>query len=62
MWESIQVLVGPATHRGRYRLEGSRIVLEWRGGRMVTSYGNLRPEIVASAQLRQLVSTELLAA
>jgi len=62
MWELIQVSVGPAMHRGRYRVEGSRIVLEWRGGRTATSCGHLRPEIVAEARLRQLVSSERLAA
>ncbi len=62
MWQSIQISVGPATHRGRYRMEGSRLVLEWRGGRTFTSCGHLKPEIVAQAQLRQLVSRPLMAA
>lgn len=57
MWESIQVAVGPRTHRGRYRLEGRRVVLEWRGGRIVEWCGMLRPEVVAESKLKQLVAS-----
>ena len=62
MWESIEVSIGPAMHRGRYRMEGARLVLEWRGGRTFTSCGHLKPQIVAMAHLRQLVSRPMLAA
>ena len=58
MWESIQVAVGPSTHRGRYRLEGRRMVLEWRGGRITEWCGILKPEIVAESRLRQLVTRQ----
>lgn len=62
MWETIQVSVGPATHRGRYRMEGRRLVLEWRGGRAFEWCGILRPDVVASSRLRQLVSGRAVAA
>lgn len=58
MWESIQVAVGPSTYRGRYRLEGRRMVLEWRGGRITEWCGILKPEIVAQSRLRQLVTRQ----
>lgn len=62
MWQMIEVSVGPTTHRGRYRLEGRRLVLEWRGGRSVDWCGSLRPEVVASLRLKQLVGRTPLAA
>lgn len=62
MWETIQVSVGPATHRGRFRMEGRRLVLEWRGGRAMDWCGMLRPEVVAASRLRQLVSGQAVAA
>ena len=62
MWESIQVSKGSAVHRGRYRLEGRRLVLEWRGGRVTEWCGMLRPEVVAASRLRQLVSGHAFAA
>lgn len=55
MWESIQVSVGDAIHRGRFRLEAGRLVLEWRGGRASEWCGILKPELVASRLLKQLV-------
>ena len=61
MWESIQVAVGPTTHRGRYRLEGRRLVLEWRGGRVTDWCGMLRPEVVAASRLRQLATGQAFA-
>lgn len=62
MWESIQVSVGSTVHRGRYRLEGRRLVLEWRGGRVNEWCGMLRPEVVAASRLRQLVAGHAFAA
>jgi hypothetical protein len=57
MWETVQVAVGSSTHRGRYRVEGRRLVLEWRGGRTFEWCGMLRPEVVAGTRLKQLVSS-----
>ena len=56
MWETIQVAVGPTVHRGRFRLEAGRVVLEWRGGRASEWCGILKPELVAGQLLKQLVS------
>ena len=53
MWNSVQVAVGPTTYRGRYRMEGERLVLEWRGGREAARCGLLKPEIIAMQILRQ---------
>ncbi|WP_397423354.1 hypothetical protein [Phenylobacterium sp.] len=58
MWESNQVAVGPWTDRGRYRLEGRRMVLEWRCGRITEWCGILKPEIVAKSRLRQPVTRQ----
>jgi len=62
MWQMIEVSVGQATHRARFRLEGRRLVLEWRGGRATDWCGALRPEVVAALRLRQLVGRAPLAA
>ena len=62
MWEQIEVLVGPARHRGRYKVEGRQLVLEWRGGRTQTWCGMLKPEIVAASHLRTLVTRPAVAA
>jgi hypothetical protein len=56
MWNSVEVSVGPATHRGRYRVEGDHLVLEWRNGRVAERCGLLKPEYVAANVLKQLVS------
>jgi hypothetical protein len=61
MWQQVEVLVGPRTHRGRYRLEGRRLVLEWRGGRSFAWCGQLKPEVVAASCLRRLVGEPLAA-
>ena len=61
MWEFIEVSVGQARHRGRYRLEGKQVVLEWRGGREEEWCGMLRPEVVAAQRLRRLISQPLAA-
>ena len=61
MWQVIEVAVGPQTHRGRFRTEGKRLILEWRGGRAVEWCGILRPDVVAAQRLRQLVSGPLAA-
>lgn len=62
MWQMVEVQVGNTTHRGRYRLEGRQLVLEWRGGRSVDWCGSIRPEVVASLRLKHLVSRAPLAA
>ena len=54
MWNSVQVLVASGTVRGRYRMEGDQLVLEWRGGRTAERCGLLKPEYVATNRLRQL--------
>jgi hypothetical protein len=60
MWERIEVAVGPTVHRGRYRMEGDEVVLEWREGRVSERCGLLRPDVVAACRLRQLVSEQLI--
>ena len=62
MWNLISVSVGSNTHRGRYRVDGKRLTLEWRGGRSLDWCGSLRPEVVASLRLKQLVKHAPLAA
>ena len=62
MWQSVEVVVGLSTHRGRFRVEGRRVVLEWRGGRTFEWCGILKPELVATNRLRQLVSRQAVAA
>lgn len=62
MWQMIEVSVGSATHRGRYRMEGRQVVLEWRGGRSIDWCGSLRPEVVAALRLRQLARGQQVAA
>ena len=61
MWNSVEVSVGPAVHRGRYRMEGDQLVLEWRNGRVAERCGLLKPEYVATSRLKQLVSAQLAA-
>ncbi len=61
MWMSLQLELGQAVHRARYRVEGDMLVLEWRGGREVNRYGQLKPEFVATSRLKQLVSQALAA-
>ena len=58
MWELISVSVGSSTWRGRYRVEGRRILLEWRGGRLSEWCGMLKPEVVAANTLRNLAARE----
>ena len=62
MWDSVQVAVGHTTYRGRYRMEGDQLVLEWRGGRETARCGLVRPEIIAIQMLRQQASERQLAA
>jgi hypothetical protein len=62
MWNSVQVSLGSAVHRGRYRMEGDQLVLEWRNGRVAERCGLLKPEYLATARLKQLVSNQPLAA
>lgn len=58
MWNSVQVPVGAGVARGRYRMEGDQLVLEWRGGRSAERCGLLKPEFVAISRLRQLANDE----
>lgn len=62
MWERIEVDVGRERHHGRWRMEGCRLALEWRGGRVHAWCGLLRPEVVAALKLRQLVTQQPAAA
>ena len=62
MWQVVEVSVGPQIHRGRYRTEGKRLFLEWRGGRAVEWCGILRPDVVAATRLRLLITHSPLAA
>ena len=62
MWNSLEVAVGPRTHRGRYRMEGDQLVLEWRNGRVAERCGLLKPEFVATARLKQLAAQLCIAA
>ena len=61
MWRMVEVSVGAGLVRGRYRVEGDQLVLEWRGGRSAGTCGLLKPEFVATARLRQLASVALAA-
>jgi hypothetical protein len=58
MWCEVQVTVGVGAVRGRYRVEGEQLVLEWRGGRTVERCGLLKPEFVAVSRLRQLAAEQ----
>ena len=62
MWNFIEVPVGQTTVRGRYRLEGEAVVLEWRGGRHVERCGLLKPDVVAMSRLRHLAAAPRIAA
>ncbi|MBI1198763.1 MAG: hypothetical protein GC203_12960 [Phenylobacterium sp.] len=62
MWERIEVWVESERHHGRWRMEGRRLLLEWRGGRSYEWCGLLRPEVVAAQSLKRLVSHPPLAA
>ncbi|RAK67552.1 hypothetical protein [Phenylobacterium kunshanense] len=62
MWQVVEVAVGAMRHRGRYRLEGRRLILEWRGGRSSAWCGQLRPDVVAASCLRRLVTQAPIAA
>lgn len=53
MWNTVQVSMGSATVRGRYRVEGDLLVLEWRGGRLAERCGMVKPEVVAMQRLRR---------
>jgi hypothetical protein len=62
MWNSVQVSLAQGLVRGRYRVEGDVLVLEWRGGREVERFGILKPDVVASCRLRQLAAQDARAA
>jgi len=53
MWNSVEVSMGAATVRGRYRVEGDLLVLEWRGGRLAERCGMVKPEVAAMQSLRR---------
>ncbi len=53
MWNTVQVSMGSSTVRGRYRVEGDTLVLEWRGGRHAERCGMVKPEVVAVQALRR---------
>jgi hypothetical protein len=61
MWQPVQVSVAAGVVRGRYRVEGDQLVLEWRGGRSAERCGLLKPEFVATVRLRQLAGETLAA-
>jgi len=56
MWETVQISVGPANVRGRFRVEAGRLVLEWSGGRSSEWLGMLKPELVAAMRLKKLAT------
>ncbi|HEY0438144.1 MAG TPA: hypothetical protein VGC92_16000 [Phenylobacterium sp.] len=60
MWEMVKVQVpnGAGVVRGRYRMEGDQLVLEWRGGRTAERCGLVKPEVVAMSRLKQLVGEQ----
>jgi hypothetical protein len=62
MWNFVEVDMGSRTHRGRYRMEGDQLVLEWRGGRLAARCGLVRPDVVALDILRQSVASGPIAA
>ena len=62
MWNTVQVSMGSATVRGRYRVEGDMLVLEWRGGRLAERFGILKPEVVATQRLKREAQDHLIAA
>jgi hypothetical protein len=62
MWKFVEVEVGQRTFRGRYRLEGEAVVLEWRGGRHVEHCGLVKPDVVAISRLKHLAADSRIAA
>ena len=58
MWEQVQVSGAAGMVRGRYRMEGDQLVVEWRGGRSAERCGLLKPEFVATNRLRQLANEQ----
>jgi hypothetical protein len=52
MWTSVQAPMGASIVRGRFRVEGDLLVLEWRGGRHTERFGLMKPEVVAVQRLR----------
>ena len=62
MWTSLQVTVDGAAHRGRFRLQGEMLILEWTGGRHHERCGFLKPDFVAMTALKRLASRPSLAA
>ena len=56
MWETIQISVGQATYRARFKMQGPQLILEWAGGRVADYCGHLKPELVAAMRLKKLVT------
>ena len=52
VWIALEIVVGGVRYRGRYRVEGGQVHLEWRGGRCVDDPGYVKPELVALGRLR----------
>ena len=55
-WNPVEVTVGEDMHRGRFRMEGQEVVLEWREGRVAEPCGLVRADVMAAYRLRLLVS------
>ena len=51
-WGPVETEFAGETHRGRFRVQDSWVVLEWRGGRLQGACGLLRPDVVAALMLR----------
>jgi len=62
VWNFVEVSVGERTFRGRYRLEGEAVVLEWRGGRHIERCGLVKPDVVAMSRLKRLAAQPPIAA
>ncbi len=58
VWTFVEVSVGQSTVRGRFRLEGEQVVLEWRGGRHAERCGLVKPDVVASCSLKRLAMAQ----
>ncbi|HEY8003430.1 MAG TPA: hypothetical protein VIE16_04340 [Phenylobacterium sp.] len=55
-WNPVEVTVGEDMHRGRFRLEGDEVVLEWREGRVSEPCGLVRADVLARYRLRLLAA------
>lgn len=55
-WNPVEIAVGEDMHRGRFRMEGEEVVLEWREGRVSEPCGLVRADVLARYRLRLLVA------